>query len=105
MPQRRYFVMGIATSLYAIGDAIDPRLSYWSCLLTTGKRWNERQLVPTLIKGQRGLRRLDWALDLVSTGDIKRIKEITLHCPDGRTAVLEIPESGTAFQFKTKALN
>lgn len=97
--------MGIATSLYAIGDAIDPRLSYWSCLLTTGKRWSERQLVPTLIKGQRGLRRLDWALDLASTGDAKRIKEITLHCPDGRNAVLEIPESGTAFQFKTKSMN
>lgn len=97
--------MGIATSLFAVGDAIDPRLSFWSVLLSTNKRLSERQLVPTFRQGQRGVRRLDWALDLTATGDIKRVKEVTLHCPDGRIAVLEIPESGTAFQFKTKALN
>jgi hypothetical protein len=97
--------MGIATTLYAVGDAIDPRLAYWSVLLTTGKRWLENQLIPTLVKGQRGLRKLDWNLDLVSTGDIHKIKEVTLHCPDGRTAVLEIPERSTAFQFKTKSLD
>lgn len=97
--------MGIATSLYAVGDAIDPSLSYWSVLLTTGKTWSERQLVPTWTKGQRGLRKLDWGEDLVSTGDIHRIKEITLHCPDGGTAVLEVPERSTAFQFKTRSLN
>jgi hypothetical protein len=97
--------MGIATTLYAIGDAIDPRLSFWSVLLTTNKRLNEHQLIPTLRAGVKGLRKLDWGDDLVSTGDIKRVKEITLHCPDGRTAVLEIPESGTAFQFKTKSMN
>src|SRR5947209_4879187 len=97
--------MSIATSLYAIGDAIDPSLAYWSVLLRTGKRLSEHQIVPTLAHGQKGLRTLDWALDLVSTGDIKRVKEVTLHCPDGRTAVLEIPESGTAFQFKTKSMH
>jgi len=97
--------MGIATSLTAIGDAIDPQLSFWSALLTTGKTWSERQLIPTFIKGQRGVRKLDWALDLCSTGDIHRIKELTLHCPDGRTAVLEITPDTPAFQFKTKSLN
>ena len=97
--------MGVASSLYAIGDALDPRLAYWSALLTTNKRWSERQLVPTLIAGQRGLRKLDWALDLVSTGDVHKIKELTLHCPDGRTAVLEISPDQPAFQFKTKSLN
>ena len=97
--------MGVASSLYAIGDAIDPRLAYWSVLLTTGKRWSERQLVPTLVAGQRGLRKLDWALDLVSTGDVHKITELTLHCPDGRTAVLEINPDQPAFQFKTKSLN
>lgn len=97
--------MGIATSLYAIGDAIDPRLAYWSVLLTTNKRYSENQLIPTLTKGQKGLRKLDWNLDLVSTGDIHKVKEVTLHCPDGRTAVLEIPERSTAFQFKTKSLD
>jgi hypothetical protein len=97
--------MGIATSLYAIGDAIDPSIAYWSMLLTTGKEWSERSLVYSNIKGQKGLRKLDWALDIVSTGDIHRIKELTLHCPDGRTAVLEISQDMPAFQFKTKSLN
>src|SRR5579859_3897166 len=97
--------MGIASSLNAIGDAIDPRLSYWSVLLNTGRRWSERQLLPTFRQGQRGLRRLDWGDDLVSTGDIFRIKELTLHCPDGRQATLEITERGTAFQFKTRSLH
>ena len=97
--------MSVATSLLALSDTIDPRMAYWGVLLTTNRRLSERQLVPTLIAGKKGVRRLDWALDLVGTGDIKRVKEVMLHCPDGRTAVLEIPESGTAFQFKTKSLN
>jgi len=97
--------MGIATSLYAIGDAIDPSLAYWSVLLSTGKRWSEHDLIPTFRKGQRGLRKLDWGDDLVSTGDIHHIRELTLHCPDGRTAVLEITSDTPAFQFKTKSLN
>ncbi len=97
--------MGIASSLYAIGDAIDPSLAYWSVLLRSGKEWSERQLIPTFLEGQRGVRKLDWSLDLVSTGDIHRIKELTLHCPDGRKAVLEITADMPAFQFKTKSLN
>ena len=97
--------MSVATSLYAIGDAIDPRIAYWSVLLTTGKRRYERELIPTLRAGQRGVRKLDWTLDLVSTGDVRRIKDLILHCPDGRNAVLEISEEGTAFQFKTAALD
>ncbi len=97
--------MGLATSLYAIGDAIDPSLAYWSALLTTGKTWSERQLVTVWRKGHTGLRKLDWGDDIVSTGDIYKIKELTLHCPDGRTAVLEITPDQPAFQFKTKSLN
>lgn len=97
--------MSLATSLLAFSDVIDPRMAHWSALLTTNKRWSEHQLVPTLIAGQKGVRKLDWALDIVGTGDIKRVKELSLHCPDGRVATLEIPETGTAFQFKTKSLN
>lgn len=96
--------MGIGTSLQAIGDVIDPFQAYWSVLLTTGKRYSERDLVPTFRKGVRGVRKLDWSEDLVATGDIARVREITLHCPDKRTAVLEITEPGTAFQFKTRSL-
>ena len=89
----------------AISEVIDPRLAYWSVLLSTGKRWSERDLVPTWTSGQRGVRKLDWSLDLVSTGDIRRVREVTLHCPDGRPAVLEITEDTPPFQFKTKTLN
>ena len=97
--------MGIATSLYAIGDAIDPRTAYWSVLLTNGREYDEHHLVYSNVKGQKGVRKLDWALDIVSTGDIHKIKELTLHCPDGRKAVLEISEDMPAFQFKTKSLD
>ena len=97
--------MSLASSLYALGDAIDPRLAYWSVLLTTGKRWSERTIVPTLQAGQKGFRKLDWGLDIVASGDIHRLKELTLHCPDGRTAILEISADMPAFQFKTKSLN
>ena len=97
--------MSLATSLYAIGDAIDPRLAYWSCVLSTGKEWSERSLVYTNIKGQKGIRKLDWTEDLVSTGDIHKIRELSLNCPDGRKATLEITEDMPAFQFKTKSLD
>ena len=97
--------MGVATSLYAIGDAIDPSIAYWSLILTTGKEWSERSLVYSNIKGQKGVRKLDWALDIVSTGDIHKIKELSLNCPDGRKATLEITEDMPAFQFKAKSLD
>lgn len=97
--------MGIATSLLALSEALDPRLAFWSVLLSTGKEWSEHSLVASNIKGQRGMRKLDWALDLVSTGDIHRIRELCLHCPDGRKAVLEITPDMPPFQFKTKSMN
>jgi hypothetical protein len=106
--------MGLATSLSAIGDAIDPSLAYWSARISmklsrTNKKIekvvSERDLLPTLKSGQKGVRKLDWGNDIVSTGDIHHIRELTLHCPDGRTAVLEITPNMPAFQFKTKSLN
>ena len=97
--------MGIATSLYAIGDAIDPRLAYWSVLLSTGRQWSEHTLLPTWQAGWRGVRKLDWALDIVATGDIHNIRELALHCPDGRKVILEITEDMPAFQFKTKSMD
>lgn len=97
--------MGLATSFNALGDVLDSRLAYWSVLLRSGREWKETSLIPTFTRGQKGVRKLDWALDLVSTGDIHRIKELRLHCPDGRKAVLEITEDMPAFQFKTKALD
>ena len=74
-------------------------------LLTSGREYDEHHLVYTLKKGQKGVRKLDWTEDLVSTGDIHRLKELRLHCPDGRVAVLEITPDMPPFQFKTKSLD
>jgi hypothetical protein len=86
--------MSLSTSLYAIADALDPRMAYWSVETTRGKVWSERQLIPTWHEGVKGVRKLDWLWDIVGTGDIKRLKTVTLHCPDGRTGVLEMTEPG-----------
>jgi hypothetical protein len=80
-------------------------LSYWSALLTNGKLRSELEIIPTLTNGVAGTRKLDWTLDLASTGDTDRIKELTLHCPNGQEATLEIVEPGTAFHFVTKSVD
>jgi hypothetical protein len=73
--------------------------------MQSGKVWSEHSLVATLKKGVRGVRKLDWGEDLVTTGDIYRVKELKLHCPDGRVAVLEITPDTPPFQFKTNTLD
>ena len=83
--------MPITDLLDDIAKWLAPRYSYWSVLLESGKERSERQI--------------DWGNDLVSTGDVRRIREVRLHCPDGRTATLEITPDMPAFQFKTKALD
>ena len=97
--------MGIATSLYAISTVIDPTTAYWTIVLRSGKEWSERSLIPTFRAGQKGVRKLDWGDDIVSTGDVHRVKEITLHCPDGRIATLEIGNDMLPFQFKAKSMD
>lgn len=103
--------MGLATTLETLADYLDPRLCYWSAMIEAGlsrqnktlfREVSEHQLVRD---GLIGLRKLDWALDLTSTGDIYRMRELRLHCPDGRTAILEITGDLIPFQFKTKALD
>jgi hypothetical protein len=96
--------MGFTSSLLAIANAIDPQVAYWSIVLRSGKEWSERSMIVTWHKGRRGVRQLDWGDDIVSTGDVHRIKEIKLHCPDGRVAVLEIGDGMEPFQFKTRSL-
>jgi hypothetical protein len=85
-------------------------MAYWSIERTDGKVFSERQLIPTWHKGVTGVRKLDWLWDIVGTGDIKRLKTVTLHCPDGKTGVLEMTEPGEtrakwpAFQFRQKSV-
>lgn len=47
----------------------------------------------------------DWGNDIVSTGDVMKIKEMRLYCPDGQVAILDINDQYRPFQFKTKSLH
>lgn len=72
--------------------------TYWRAILTTGKRLTKHQIVWDQMLGKQ--RELDWTLDLLSTGDILKIKELHLVYPGlFRSARLKITEPGTAFQF------
>jgi hypothetical protein len=100
--------MGIGTSLLAISDLLDPRIAYWSVLMVSGKVWSEHSLVGTLKKGVRGVRKLDWGEDMVTTGDVYRVKEIRLRPPmEARMpmAVLEVGDGQEPFQFKVNTLD
>ena len=95
--------MSIQSSLHAIVKNTDPTRSYWSADLTNGKTLSELALIFDLRAG--GLRAMDWSLDLVSTGDSDKIRDVSLHCPDGQVASLAIEEPGTAFQLKIASLS
>src|SRR5258708_25522014 len=73
--------------------------SYWRVIFDTGRQLSERDLVASQ-------RPADWTLDLVTTGDILRVRELHLIYPGffTRAAALKIVEPGTAFQFKTGGL-
>jgi hypothetical protein len=74
--------------------------SYWEAQLTSGRVIRETQTV----KDATGERLVDWTLDLGSTGDLRRVKEVRLICPGILThGVLKIKESQTAFQFKNSS--
>lgn len=82
----------------ALSILTQQKTSHWKVVLSTGKEITEHQLVFDF-RGAK-MRRIDWALDLNSTGDVKRIKELWLMCPDGQKRVLKSEDSGTLFQFK-----
>lgn len=60
--------------------------SYFSVLLRDGQELYERTGA-------------DWS-HLVTSGRVRDIAELRLHCPDGHTYALTITEPGTAFQLK-----
>lgn len=95
--------MSVLSTLQAFSNVLDPSKSYWEVVLTTGKKITENKLVLDFRRG--GYRCIDWALDLNSTGDLLKIKELYLICPNGQQAMLRITEPGTAFQFKHRSLD
>lgn len=113
--------MSIKTSLATVANAISPQRPWWRVVLTTGKEVSERGMV-----FRDGIRPIDWSLDLITTGDILKVKEIWLMFPqelshytciekgnpihqriDGKisSAVLPIKERGCVFQMKIKSLD
>lgn len=86
---------------------LDTQRSYWKVILRTGREISEKELTFDFLHA--GLRQRDWTLDLVSTGDVNKIKELWLICPPDihgpRHAMIPIIEDGTAFQFKTKSVH
>jgi hypothetical protein len=94
--------MGVRSSVLALLTVTDPTHSYWTCTLSSGRVITERDVIFGMLHG--GLRPIDWSLDVVSTGDIYKIREVSLHCPDGRIATHTIEEPGTCFQLKIASL-
>lgn len=78
-----------------------PITSHWEVELTSGKTLSERETKTDLLKGATRL--IDWSLDLTATGDVLKIKQLRLYCPDGQVHALDITEPGTAFQLKVGA--
>src|SRR5579871_6335530 len=83
--------------------------AYWEVTLITGKKISgietkkvterDRLLKPHL-KGVMA-RSVDWTLDLVTTGDVLKIKELSVIAPGVHLpGILKITEPGTAFEFK-----
>ncbi len=102
-----------------LGSALSPfliRHSIWAAKMLDGRFLSERDWVkvgnnPDDTRYPASKRPFDWTLDLVATGDIKKIAELWLLCPPtkesplGECAKLPIVEPGTAFQLKVGFLN
>lgn len=71
-------------------------LSYWKVKLSTGKEISEHQLSFDLLRGKRNV---DWALDIVGSGDSGKITEMILCTPQG-DAHMPLVEPFTALQLK-----
>lgn len=74
--------------------------SYWRVLLSTGRVWSQLDMVNDPLRGRRSV---DWYLDLVGSGDARRIRELWIHTPKG-DAALKITQPGTAYQLNAASL-
>ena len=79
--------------------------SYWEVVFKSGKTLSELDK-KTYLDGNKVIRRraIEWKEDLINSGDLKNIKEVRLHTPEG-TAHLTVTEPYTAFQFSRGVMN
>lgn len=75
--------------------------SYWSVVLENGQELSQAGTKVDLARAEE--RPIDWSLDVVGTGDILKVKTLSLHCPNGQEVSLPIKEPGTAFQLHQAA--
>jgi hypothetical protein len=71
-------------------SALSNGQSYWKARLSSGRMLCELDTI--------GLRKTEWLEDLVASGDLANVTEVTLCTPQG-DARLKITEPHTAFQF------
>lgn len=90
-----------------IGAILSNR-SYWAVRLNNDRWLCEIDPKVNLLTGEK--RELGWYDDVVSNGDVLKIRELWLFCPRspghplGQTARLDIHEPGTAFNLNGRAL-
>lgn len=80
--------------------------SYWRVVLINNRVWSQLDTVYDPLRGKpehKYQRALDWYLDIIATGDHRRIAELWLHSPTGDVA-LRIDEPGTAYQLNAAGL-
>jgi len=70
--------------------------SYWKVKLGSGTTRSELDMSFDLV---RGTRPLEWLEDIIGSGDLQHVQELTLCTPKGN-ATFAINEPYTAFQFK-----
>lgn len=70
--------------------------SYWQVKLANGTTKSEIDVSFDLMRGTRSL---EWLEDIIGSGDLKNVQELTLCTPQGN-ATFAVTEPYTAFQFK-----
>lgn len=70
--------------------------SFWRVRLSTGRIMSELGTVHDLRRGTT--RHMEWLEDLIGSGDIARVREVTLCTPRGDVHLV-VEEPYTAFQF------
>ncbi len=70
--------------------------SYWKVKLANGTTRSELDMSFDLV---RGTRPLEWLEDIIGSGDLQHVQELTLCTPAGN-ATFAVTEPYTAFQFK-----
>jgi hypothetical protein len=76
--------------------------SYWHVRLNTGRIIRELETFTDILKGRT--RHMEWLEDICASGDLARVKEVSLFTPQGDVSIPVIRPYG-AFQFNQAQAN